>query len=36
MPPTLKTARLLLSALEDRDLIPLHTHWNDPQIARFL
>ena len=36
MPPTLRTPRLLLSPLEDRDLVALHTHWNDPQVARFL
>ena len=36
MAPTLKTARLLLSPLEDRDLTPLHTHWNAPQVASFL
>ena len=36
MPPTLRTPRLLLSPLEDRDLSALHAHWNDPQVARFL
>ena len=36
MPPTLRTPRLLLSPLEDRDLTALHAHWNDPQVARFL
>jgi RimJ/RimL family protein N-acetyltransferase len=36
MPPTLSTARLLLTPVEDADLAPLHAHWNDPQVARFL
>jgi [ribosomal protein S5]-alanine N-acetyltransferase len=36
MPPTLATARLLLTPLEDDDLALLHAHWNDPQVARFL
>jgi [ribosomal protein S5]-alanine N-acetyltransferase len=36
MPPTLRTPRLLLSPLQDRDLTALHAHWNDPQVARFL
>ena len=36
MPPTLRTTRLLLSPVEDRDLPALHAHWNDPQVARFL
>jgi [ribosomal protein S5]-alanine N-acetyltransferase len=36
MPPTLATARLLLTPVEDADLAGLHAHWNDPQVARFL
>jgi [ribosomal protein S5]-alanine N-acetyltransferase len=36
MPPTLSTARLLLTPVEDDDLAPLHAHWNDPRVARFL
>jgi RimJ/RimL family protein N-acetyltransferase len=36
MPPTLATARLLLTPVEDADLTPLHAHWNDPRVARFL
>jgi RimJ/RimL family protein N-acetyltransferase len=36
MPPILRTPRLLLAPLEDRDLGALHAHWNDPQVARFL
>jgi [ribosomal protein S5]-alanine N-acetyltransferase len=36
MPATLVTPRLVLTPLEDRDLVPLHTHWNDPQVARYL
>jgi ribosomal-protein-alanine N-acetyltransferase len=36
MPPTLATARLLLTPVEDDDLAPLHAHWNDPQVGRFL
>jgi [ribosomal protein S5]-alanine N-acetyltransferase len=36
MPQTLVTARLVLTPLEDRDLVPLHAHWNDPQVARYL
>ena len=36
MPPTLRTSRLLLSPLENRDLNALHAHWNAPEVARFL
>ena len=36
MPPTFHTPRLLLCPVEDRDLTPLHAHWNDPRVARFL
>ena len=36
MPPILRTPRLLLAPLEDRDLGALHAHWDDPQVARFL
>jgi RimJ/RimL family protein N-acetyltransferase len=36
MPPTLATARLLLTPVEDADLTPLHALWNDPRVARFL
>jgi RimJ/RimL family protein N-acetyltransferase len=36
MPPTLATARLLLTPVADADLAPLHDHWNDPRVARFL
>ena len=36
MPPTLVTPRLVLTPLEDRDLVPLHTHWNDPNVAHYL
>jgi RimJ/RimL family protein N-acetyltransferase len=36
MPPTLTTARLLLTPVEDHDLTALHAHWNEPQVARFL
>ena len=36
MPPTLSTARLLLTPVDDNDLAPLHAQWNDPQVARFL
>lgn len=36
MRPILRTSRLLLAPLEDRDLNALHAHWNDPQVARFL
>jgi [ribosomal protein S5]-alanine N-acetyltransferase len=36
MPPTLSTARLLLTPVEDDDLARLHAHWNDPRVARFL
>ena len=36
MPPTLVTPRLILTPVEGRDLVPLHTHWNDPQVARYL
>jgi [ribosomal protein S5]-alanine N-acetyltransferase len=36
MRPTLRTPRLLLAPLEDRDLNALHAHWNDPQVTRFL
>jgi [ribosomal protein S5]-alanine N-acetyltransferase len=36
MPPTLATARLLLTPVQVDDLALLHAHWNDPQVARFL
>jgi [ribosomal protein S5]-alanine N-acetyltransferase len=36
MGPTLRTARLLLTPLEQDDLAPLHAHWNDPQVGRWL
>ena len=36
MPPTIHTARLVLSPLEEGDLASLHAHWNDPQVARWL
>jgi RimJ/RimL family protein N-acetyltransferase len=34
--PTLHTARLVLTPVGDHDLAPLHAHWNDPQVARWL
>jgi RimJ/RimL family protein N-acetyltransferase len=36
MAPTLHTARLVLTPVGDHDLAPLHAHWNDPQVARWL
>jgi RimJ/RimL family protein N-acetyltransferase len=36
MPPTIHTARLVLTPIEEPDLAPLHAHWNDPQVARWL
>ena len=36
MAPTLHTARLVLTPVGERDLAPLHAHWNDPQVARWL
>jgi ribosomal-protein-alanine N-acetyltransferase len=36
MSPTLHTARLVLTPVGDDDLAPLHAHWNDPQVARWL
>jgi ribosomal-protein-alanine N-acetyltransferase len=36
MAPTLHTARLVLTPVGDHDLVPLHAHWNDPQVARWL
>jgi RimJ/RimL family protein N-acetyltransferase len=36
MAPTLRTARLLLTPLEPADLVPLHAHWNDPEVGRWL
>ena len=36
MPPTIHTARLVLTPIEERDLVPLHAHWNDPRVARWL
>ncbi len=36
MAPTLHTARLALTPVEERDLAPLHAHWNDPEVARWL
>jgi [ribosomal protein S5]-alanine N-acetyltransferase len=36
MPPSLHTARLLLTPVDEPDIAPLHAHWNDPQVARFL
>jgi ribosomal-protein-alanine N-acetyltransferase len=36
MPPTLRTARLLLPPVQDDDLPALHAHWNDPRVGRHL
>jgi hypothetical protein len=36
MAPTLHTARLVLSPIGNHDHAPLHAHWNDPLIARWL
>jgi [ribosomal protein S5]-alanine N-acetyltransferase len=36
MGPTVHTARLVLTPVGDHDLAPLHAHWNDPQVARWL
>jgi [ribosomal protein S5]-alanine N-acetyltransferase len=36
MPPTLRTARLLLPPVQDDDLPALHAHWNDPRVGRYL
>jgi RimJ/RimL family protein N-acetyltransferase len=36
MAPTLHTARLVMTPVGDHDLAPLHAHWNDPQVARWL
>jgi [ribosomal protein S5]-alanine N-acetyltransferase len=36
VPSTLRTARLLLTPVEDNDLGRLHAHWNDPQVGRWL
>jgi [ribosomal protein S5]-alanine N-acetyltransferase len=36
MPATLTTARLRLTPVGDHDPAPLHAHWNDPRVARFL
>jgi [ribosomal protein S5]-alanine N-acetyltransferase len=36
MPPTLPTARLVLTPVAHHDLPALHAHWNDPQVARWL
>ena len=36
MPPTIHTARLVLTPVSEGDLTPLHAHWNDPQVALFL
>ena len=36
MPPTVHTARLVLTPVDERDLGPLHAHWNTPQVARWL
>src|SRR4029450_6173124 len=36
MPPTIHTARLVLTPVSERDLAPLQAHWNDPRVARFL
>jgi [ribosomal protein S5]-alanine N-acetyltransferase len=36
MPPTLRTARLLLAPVEDQDVAALQAHWSDPRVARFL
>jgi ribosomal-protein-alanine N-acetyltransferase len=36
MPPTIHTARLVLTPVSEQDLAPLQAHWNDPRIARFL
>jgi ribosomal-protein-alanine N-acetyltransferase len=36
VPPTLRTARLLLTPVEQADLAALHAHWNDPRVGRWL
>jgi RimJ/RimL family protein N-acetyltransferase len=36
MPPTIHTARMVLTPVSERDLAPLHAHWNDPRVARWL
>ena len=36
MPPTIHTARLVLTPVGEGDLAPVHAHWNDPQVARWL
>jgi [ribosomal protein S5]-alanine N-acetyltransferase len=36
MAPTLHTARLVMTPVGDHDLAPLHAHWNDPKVARWL
>jgi [ribosomal protein S5]-alanine N-acetyltransferase len=36
MAPTLHTARLVLTPVGVHDLGPLHAHWNDPRVARWL
>ena len=36
MPPTIHTARLVLTPVSERDLAPLQAHWSDPRVARFL
>src|SRR5215211_5737860 len=35
MPPTIHTARLVLTPVSERDLAPLQAHWSDPRVARF-
>jgi RimJ/RimL family protein N-acetyltransferase len=36
MAPTVHTAHLVLTPVGDHDLAPLHAHWNDPQVGRWL
>jgi hypothetical protein len=31
MAPTLHTARLVLTPVAERDVTPLHAHWNTPR-----
>jgi RimJ/RimL family protein N-acetyltransferase len=36
MAPTLHIARLVLTPVAERDVTPLHAHWNTPQVAHWL
>jgi RimJ/RimL family protein N-acetyltransferase len=36
MAPALHTARLVLTPVGGGDVAPLHAHWNDPRVARWL